>query len=191
MMSQNLWQDKKTIFNLVMMILCWGSVSFSFFVLSFFMKYMPGNIYLNSIVSGFSCIAFLFSGPMSKRFDIKWILCMSFALAFMSSITLAFLTQISWIDPDHPESFSMIILLTRCGINLAFCMVFVIHTELFPTSFLGTSYGICNFFCRTLTLLAPIVAEIQNQTIPLLCLSSACFIGLVCSASLKKQNKCN
>jgi Na+/melibiose symporter-like transporter len=138
-------------------MISWGSVSFSFFMLSFFIKYMPGDVYLNSIVSGFSAVSYLLAGPMKKRFDAKWILFISFTLALMSSLTLFFLTQNGWTNPDH---FSMIILLTRCGINLAFCMVFVIHTELFPTSFLATSYGICNFFCRTLTLLAPIVAEI-------------------------------
>jgi hypothetical protein len=75
----------------------------------------------------------------------------------MSSITLAVLSQFNY---DEPFSFSLIILLTRCGINLAFCIVFVIHTELFPTTFLASSYGICNFFCRTITLFAPIVAEV-------------------------------
>lgn len=83
-------EDKRILFNLVMMMLCWGSVSFSFFVLGFLIKYLPGDVYLNSIVSGFSAVAYLMSGPMKKKFDVKWILFISFTLALMSSVTLFF-----------------------------------------------------------------------------------------------------
>ena len=56
--------DHIMVFNLAMMLVAWGSASFSFYLLNFFIKYMPGDIYINSIISGLSCFAMLLEGPM-------------------------------------------------------------------------------------------------------------------------------
>ena len=76
--------------------------------------------------------------------------------------------------------------MTRCGLNIAFCFVFIIHTEIFPTFFLATSYGLCNFVGRSLTLAAPIIAESPDKLIPVSYLMASCFIGMVVCMLLKK-----
>lgn len=122
---------------------------------------------------------------MSKQLSNKSILTCSFFLAFISSTIMLFFVQ-NTENGEDPSALSLIILMTRCGINLAFCFVFVIHTEIFPTVFLGTSYGICNFICRTVTLLAPLMAESKDKAIPLTTLMVACLVGTICCLSLKK-----
>jgi hypothetical protein len=57
-------QDKVLLFNLIMMLACWGSASLTFYLLNFFIKYMPGDIYINSIVSGAACFGVLIEGPL-------------------------------------------------------------------------------------------------------------------------------
>lgn len=52
-------KDKNVLFNIVMMIIVWTSSSFTFYLFNFLIKYMPGDIYFNSIVSGFSAGALI------------------------------------------------------------------------------------------------------------------------------------
>ena len=147
------------LFNIFAMIMCWCSMSSSFNVLSFFMKYLPGDIYMNSGVSGLSCFIFLFSHILFKHFSSKKTLVISFMITLFAALILIILSCLSCINPFN---FSLILLISRCGISLATCFIFVIHTELFSTGFLATSYGICNFFARGVTLFAPLVAESDN-----------------------------
>jgi phosphotransferase system glucose/maltose/N-acetylglucosamine-specific IIC component len=75
---------------------------------------------------------------------------------------------------------------TRCGLNVAFCFIFIIHTEIFPTFFLSTSYGLCNFFGRSLTLAAPLVAESSNKMLPLIFLMFSSIMGMIGAFLIKK-----
>ena len=77
------------------MTISWCCVSFAFFNLSFFIKYLPGDIYENQAVSGLSAFAFLFAGPMSRRLDNKITLTISFFLAFIASMVMFIIMQLS------------------------------------------------------------------------------------------------
>jgi hypothetical protein len=57
--------------NLIMMIVSWVAASFSFYLLNFFIKYMPGDIYINSIISGCSAFALLIEGKLQKKIDLR------------------------------------------------------------------------------------------------------------------------
>lgn len=83
-------------------------------------------------------------------------------------------------------SLSGLVFITRCGLNLAFCFIFVIHTELFPTFFLATSYGLCSFVGRSLTLAAPIIAESQNKALPLGALALSSLMGMIGCLMIKQ-----
>jgi hypothetical protein len=83
--------------------------------------------------------------------------------------------------------YSFVLFLAKSGAELAFGFVFLIHIDLFPTNFLVTSYGICNIFCRLLTMFAPIVAEIPNVAIPLAFLVALNCAGMFASVFLRKK----
>jgi hypothetical protein len=84
------------------------------------------------------------------------------------------------------SSLPIFVFITRCGLNLSACFIFVIHTEIFPTFFLVTSYGLCNFFGRSFTLAAPILAENPNKMLPLTFLMIATLTGVVGSIMIRK-----
>jgi hypothetical protein len=44
-------RDKTIFLNLIIMILMWVTVGFSFYMVKFQLKYLPGNIYTNSVSS--------------------------------------------------------------------------------------------------------------------------------------------
>ena len=73
------------------------------------------------------------------------------------------------------------------GATLNFGFAYAIHQELFPPYFMITSYGLCNFFCRGLTMLAPIVAEVPDPLFPLIFCVVTSGVGLVSSGLLKKK----
>ena len=51
-------------YNLILMITCWVAASFSFFLLNFLIKYMPGDIYVNCVISGLSAFSLLIEGEV-------------------------------------------------------------------------------------------------------------------------------
>lgn len=89
-MLATLFSDHKLIFNLVMMIVVWFSSSFTFYLLNFLVKYMPGDIYFNSVVSGLSCFAMLFEGKLQDKLGTKGGMVVSFILTVISTVLLCF-----------------------------------------------------------------------------------------------------
>lgn len=53
-------KDGNAFFNICMMVMVWVASSLTFYIFNFLIKYMPGDIYFNSIVSGFSAAALIF-----------------------------------------------------------------------------------------------------------------------------------
>lgn len=108
---------------------------------------------------------------------------MSFVLGLAASIMVCFFDQ----GTSEIVLYSVVLLLAKAGAELAFGFVTLIHLELFPTSFIVTSYGICNIVCRMVTMFAPIVAEIPNQGVILTFMVGANSIGLIATLMLKTR----
>ena len=53
-------KDKSAKFNIIIMIIVWVCTSLTFYMFNFFIKYMPGDIYFNSIVSSFAVGVLIF-----------------------------------------------------------------------------------------------------------------------------------
>jgi MFS family permease len=63
--------DRKSMLNLFLMIQCWIVSAFTFYLICFFVKYMPGDIYVNQSVSNLSAIFYLFTGTFTKWLGVK------------------------------------------------------------------------------------------------------------------------
>jgi MFS family permease len=180
-----LFSDKLLIHNLGMMIIVWFSSSFTFYLLNFLVKYMPGDIYFNSVVSGLSAVAMLIEGKLQDWLGIKGGMILSFFVTVLATVFLCFFDA----GTDQVLLYALVLLLAKSGASLSFGFAYAIHIELFPSHFLISSYGICNFFCRGLTIFAPIVAEVPNPWVPLLFLNGSAIAGFVASGLLKKKSE--
>jgi len=89
-MIKSLMSDKLALRNLVMMIMVWVSSSFTFYLLNFLVKYMPGDIYFNSVVSGLSCCAMLLEGTMQNWLGVRGGMLVSFVATVISTVWLCF-----------------------------------------------------------------------------------------------------
>ena len=85
--------------------------------------------------------------------------------------------------------YALFVLLGKSGICLSYGVLYVIHSDIFPTSFLASSYGIANFICRGFGLLGPLVAEVENKMIPLYLLIALNLLGTISTLLIKMKNK--
>ena len=51
---KTLLTTKNGLFNLIMATLGWITATFVFFLMDFFVKYLPGDIYVNQLIASFS-----------------------------------------------------------------------------------------------------------------------------------------
>jgi len=49
---EDLWTDPVYRLNLIIMIMAWSASSFCFYVIGFYIKYIPGNVFNNAISTG-------------------------------------------------------------------------------------------------------------------------------------------
>ena len=182
-MLLKLLSDHLIVYNLLMMILVWFSSSFTFYLLNFLVKYMPGDIYFNSVISGLSAFAMLFEGKLQDWMGMRGAMMASFAVTVVSTIWLCFFEK----GTTAVLVYAFVLFLAKSGSSLTFGYAYAIHIELFPSNFIITSYGICNVVCRGLTIFAPFVAEVPNPWVPLIFLNGSSIAGLVASMLLKKR----
>ena len=161
----------------------WSAVSFCYYMIIFQLKYIPGNIYINSMSSSLSeMVANILAGFLYKylRIKLSFIVCFSVSLVGGALILFLGVDDVKWIP--------VFITLAKGGIAANFTIVYIASAEVFPTLFTATALGICNFFARFLTILAPDVAEL-DPPIPMAVFCSLCIGGIVLAIFIVDKKK--
>lgn len=136
------------------MIVLWSVSSLNYYLITYYMKYVPGNIYVNTTVSTVSeFFGYALSGVAITTFGVR----ISFILSFFISAVGSFLIA---LVPAKGYVIASFVLLAKFGISCAFNLVYVITPTLFPTDLCSTSFGICNSFAMLSSVLSPLVAEL-------------------------------
>jgi hypothetical protein len=154
--------------NLVIMSYMWACCSFTYYMIAFQLKYLPGNIYnnnLSSTVSEFGAI--ILSGFMYKKLGLK----LSFTILLSISVVGGLLIIFFGSD-DSKVWMPIFVLFAKFGISGGFNLSYCSTVYVFPTLFCATALGMCNFFARLLTIFAPFIAEYEPP------LPMALFTGL-------------
>jgi hypothetical protein len=68
------------------------------------------------------------------------------------------------------------VVIAKFGVAGAFNLVYISNADVFPTLFCATAMGICNFFARVVTIMAPEVAE-QPAPLPMGIFVTLCSIA--------------
>jgi hypothetical protein len=71
-----------------MMFLVWSAMSFGINLLTFYTKYLPGDVFNNSMVIGLAALIYLMAGPLAKNLESKNILSAAYFLASISTLTM-------------------------------------------------------------------------------------------------------
>jgi hypothetical protein len=83
--------------------------------------------------------------------------------------------------------YAVLILLFKLFVCLSFGMVYVIHLDLFDSSFLSTSYGFTNVVSRLSVVAAPMVAELPDRRLPMLILLALNISACLATWFLRKK----
>ena len=154
--------------------------SFCYYLINFYVKYLPGNIFTNQIVNSLAeAIAHTSPLILTKLMSQK----KGFATGFITCAVSSFLVMIA----EFYESQSLIpvgVLGAKAGIAVAFVFLYFSQVSFFQSSYLGLMFGATNVVGRCSTILAPIVAELQDP-IPMVTSMVLCLIALFCSINLK------
>ena len=168
--------------NLAFMTLNWTGSSFDYYLISFYMKYIPGSIFVNTAISSLAEItALICSGFAMQHLGFKASFVLGFSLAAIGGFCIAF------VDPDG-LAIVIFILVAKAGISFAFQISYLAMPLLFPVEIRSTCFGVVNIFARCATVLSPIIAEVNAPT-PMVIygiLAAAC---AVCSLSLRPNDE--
>lgn len=160
--------------NLALMAYMWSAISFSYYMLAIYMKYLPGNIYTNNISSGSAeLLAYVCAGLLYSKFKIRLSFSGLQTLSVIGGICIIFLGS-------ETESALMpfFVVLAKFGISGSFCILYVCMVDVFPTLFLVTALGVCNFFAKFLSIFASQVAE-RPAPLPMIIFCTLNALGIV------------
>jgi hypothetical protein len=179
--------NKKILRNMIVMVFLWIACSFSYYLINFEMKYIKGDLYINSIFGSLAdCMAYGSSAFILKKIGLKNTLIVSYALG-MSGMLCLFLSQ-----TERQQWLTLFILVSKFGISCSFNIVWVANFQMFPVSIIGTSYGICGMVARLFTIAAPPIAEIKPDYVPQLFFITMNGLAMLASTLLiieKEENK--
>jgi len=110
------------------MLSVWIAVSVSYYITNFILKYLKGDIFLNSSVSALSEVLSLFmAGYFYLKFGLTAALTVSFVLGFVGAIFIMVFESVPALMP-------FFVLLTRFGIGSAFGLIYLANF-IFPITY--------------------------------------------------------
>ena len=153
--------------------------AFNVYLLIFFLKYLPGSIFENTLCFGVSdFIAFCMVGLLTKRMKIVNVLMIAYTLSTTGLVMFLFFSSNLALVP-------VFVCLLRVGAQMAFNTGYVSVPRLFPTKFQSTVYAITNFFAHVVACLGPMVAEIPTP-VPFISLLVGVLIALIAIRVLRE-----
>ena len=147
--------------NLSIMCLAWLTCSLNSTLISFLLKYFPGNMYVNGSVSAISeIIATGLAGVIYEKMGCKKAFVCMYALSTIGGIGIVIFEMSvnfyqSNVELQTGWLFPTLVLFAKFGISSAFTLNYLCNVDLFPVLFASTAYGFCNFFARFCTIFAP------------------------------------
>ena len=161
--------------NLIIMVTVWIGSSFDYYLLNFQMKSIKGNVFLNTFSSSMSELpSIIISGFMYKRLGLKITLVFWFSLSLVGGMLLLIFGN------SHEKLIPVFVLFSKAGVTATFNLCYLANAQIFPAIFAGTAFGICNIGAKSITILAPLIAEVNPPTpMILFCITA----GLACALS--------
>mmetsp|Transcript_17025 Transcript_17025/g.12193 ORF Transcript_17025/g.12193 Transcript_17025/m.12193 type:complete len:207 (+) Transcript_17025:105-725(+) len=177
---KELWKVKLHRSNLISAICLWSANMFNFYLLMFYIKYFPGNVYQNTICCACSdIVAYILSGVVMKCLNTN----RSLYICYMFSLSggILYLT----FEGNYEQLIPVFIILCRIGTNMAFSVTYCANVRLFPTKFLATCFGLENLVAHVLAIIGPVIAEL-NEPIPFIAYLSSIAVGLTATFFLRE-----
>jgi hypothetical protein len=162
----------------MIMCLAWSTSSFCYYLIAYYTKYIPGNIYqiiaISTTIEIFACT---FSGFIAEKFGLKNALTFFYFLAAAPACILVF------ISPEKTFEILICVLISKSSLSGAFNVCYLATPAFFPLVYNSQAFGICNIVARSITMGAYIIAEMQPP-IPMLMYTFLLGMSMVASTML-------
>lgn len=143
------------------------------------MKYLPGDLYHNSLASGMADIfGMVASGFIIQELSAKETLRMFFLIAGLSGLYLIY-------DQTFTAFF---LVLSRGCICATGNIMFYLTVEMFRPSVSATAMGVCNIVSRMLTIASPVIVELK-EPLPLSIYTFLCFAAVIAVYMLDNESE--
>lgn len=179
---KDLFKVKRHFKNLLLMIYIWIASSFGLYLVQFQMKYLPGSIYMNTILSAACDIpGSIIGGMLYKKFGVRFTLPIFYALSVAGSLCILFFGR---LVGEESVINSIFVMLARVGVNTAMSMCYIANAGIFPAIFGGTAFGLCNLGAKFFTIFAPMMAEV-SAPVPMITFSVVTVLAIGAALMIK------
>lgn len=142
--------------NLMTSCTIWMTACFNTFLITFYLKYIPGSIYVNNMYfAGSDLVGFLSAGIALRYMQISSGLKLGTIISGIGGALYLTTNNIEVLLP-------IIICMNRAGSTMVYNICYISVTRLFPTRYVTTVYGIVNMVAHCFACFAPLAAEIHN-----------------------------
>lgn len=162
----DLFRNKILLKHTLVMVAVWWSVTLSYYGILLYLPNLPGGRHLNFIISalieiGAYVIAyFALSSPLGRRYSM-------IGYQYLNATFCLCIGLLTFIEADYAWKNWLIIVLALVGKGFAvsgFGGMFIYGSELFPTATRGSALGLCGFFARVGSLMAPQIILLVSST---------------------------
>jgi len=177
-------KEPANMINLIVVIMCFVFVSFNYYMVNFFMKYVGGNIFINTLLSSISeSIGNFAVSPIHKYSNTK--------VSFMVMFGCSWLVALPLLVSKSSVIVAVSVFSCKFFIEGAFMMAYFVNAEVFPPLLVPFSFSIWGIMSKIATIGAPVAAEIKPRQVPiiLLCVFSAIACGCVTLLRIPKSTK--
>ena len=158
----------------------WALNSFSSYLVLYYVKYIPGDYFLNNALNGIAASASLISAMLAMKYcSMKVALLLFYGVSFVCGGLLLALGETSGI------LIPLCVLGCKFGASGNFTNHYYVNVSLFPVYVASTVFGVTNIGARTATVFAPTVAEVQAP-IPMILYCLFALIGIVLTFTLRQ-----
>ena len=165
--------------NIIFSAIIWCALIVNYYIVAFYLKYFPGDIFQNSFTMAFSdVVSYLISGFVLKRFGLTLSVIVSLLTAATGAVLYLFLFS-------HLSLIPVFIILCRVGNSMLLNIMYVTNNTLFPTQFQSSSFGILNFISHVSAVSAPLIAEMPDP-LPFLIYAINCVLAMLSSFFLRQ-----
>lgn len=75
--------------NLAIFVYMFSATSFNYYLINFYLKYIPGNIFINTIVAAVAdCVAHIMIGIVVKKIGNRNAFTISYIITFVAGVSL-------------------------------------------------------------------------------------------------------
>jgi len=170
--------------NLMVMATIWACTQVNYSMIAFYLKYVPGPLFLNISISGIAeILAHVTVGALYDRIGMKPFFFVAHSIALTGGVALLFQDKY-----ENAYLLSFFVLLAKYGVSMGYSLVYISTPFLFPTKVCGTAFGVIKLVGAIFSVAAPVIAELEIP-IPMSIFSICSAISILGALVLKNVNQ--